>query len=148
MWACDNDRRHGIFRFYSPLNKQGDLSWSSYINREKFKVTMSTRICSNHFKQGYRNSQCRSPTLYMNGYDCEDKSQRPAAKIRTTEVWTKTKTKRKQSTDDQLNDGIPNKKVTFDVDLLRENMDLNIPHDDPDVSKIQLMKTQMFLKYR
>ena len=82
VWGCDNDRRYpeklkilphvGMFRFYSPKNKQDVLSWSRAINRDKFKVTVSTKVCSNHFAQGYRNPQCRTPTLYMKGYDCEE----------------------------------------------------------------------------
>lgn len=82
VWGCDNDRRYpekqtilphvGILRFFSPKNKQDVLSWSRTINRDKFKVTMSTKVCANHFVQGYRNSQCRTPTLFMKGYDGED----------------------------------------------------------------------------
>ena len=93
VWGCDNDQRYpeklkilphvGTFRSYSPKNKQDVLSSSRAINRDKFKVTMSTKVCSNHFAQGYRNPQCRTPTLYMIGYDCEDKLKRPAPKIRT-----------------------------------------------------------------
>ena len=50
----------------------------------------------------------------------------------------KTKRKRKQSGNNKLNDGIPNEKVTFDVDLLGENMDLNTAPLSPAVSKIQV----------
>ena len=121
VWGCDNDRRcpekleilpHvGMFRFHSPKNKQDVFSWSRAINRDEFKVTMSTKVCSNHFAQGYRNSRCRTPTLYMKGYDCEDKLQRPSPKIRITEVSNKKTRKRKQSGNGQLNDGVQFKKV-------------------------------------
>ena len=42
VWGCDNDQRYpeklkilphvGMFRFYSPKNKQGVLSWSKALN--------------------------------------------------------------------------------------------------------------------
>ena len=64
VWGCDNDRRYpekqkifrhvGMLRFYSLNNNPDVLSWARAINREKFKVTMSTKVCSNHFVQGYR----------------------------------------------------------------------------------------------
>ena len=68
--GCDNDRIRypekqniiphvGILRFYSPKNKRDLLSWARAINRDQFKVTMSTKVCSNHFIQaGYRTSRC------------------------------------------------------------------------------------------
>ena len=60
VWGCDNDRMYpekqnillhvGILSFYS---------WARAINLDQFKVTMSTKVCSNHFvRQGYRTSQC------------------------------------------------------------------------------------------
>ena len=68
VWGCDNDRRYpekqnilphvGILSLYSPKNKRDVLSWARAINRDQFKVTMSTKVCSNHFVQGYRTSQC------------------------------------------------------------------------------------------
>ena len=86
---------------------------------------MRTKVCSNHFVQGYRNPQCRTPTLYMKGYDCEDRLQRPAPNIRSTEVSKKKTRKRKQSGNDQLNDGVQFKKVAFDDDTVNENIDLD-----------------------
>ena len=92
----DNDRSYpekqnvlshvGILRFYSPKNKKDVLSWSRAISRDKFKVTMSTKVRSNHFVHGYRNSECRTPTLYMKGYDCEGTPQRHVLNITTTEA--------------------------------------------------------------
>ena len=85
VWGCDNDRRYpekqivlphvGVLRFYSPLTKQDLASWGKAIMRDKFKVTFSTKVCSNHFSAGYRHSECRTPTLYMKGY--EIKEQKP-----------------------------------------------------------------------
>ena len=51
--------------------------------------------------------------------------QRPAPKIRTTDVSEKKTRKRKQSDNNQLNDGIPNKKVAFHDDILAENIDFD-----------------------
>lgn len=94
VWGCDNDRRYperqkilpyvGILGFYS--NKKDVLSWARAINRDQFKVTTSTKVCSNYFAQGYRTTECPTPTLYMKGYDCESKSKRPPSKIRCTEI--------------------------------------------------------------
>ena len=53
--GCDNDRKYpekqkilphvGIFRFYSPRNNNDVLLWAGAINRDKFKVLMSTKVC-------------------------------------------------------------------------------------------------------
>ena len=36
--------------------------------RGDFKVSMSTKVCSNHFAAGYRSDQCTTPILYLKGY--------------------------------------------------------------------------------
>ena len=36
--------------------------------RGDFKVSMSTKVCSNPFAAGYRSDQCTTPTLYLKGY--------------------------------------------------------------------------------
>ena len=94
VWGCDNDRRYpekqkilphvGILRFHSPKSKKDVLSWARAINRDQFKVTKSTKVCSNHFVQGYQTPECPTPTLYMRGYD-SSKTKRPAPKVRPTE---------------------------------------------------------------
>ena len=53
--GCDNDQRYpekqkilphvGIFRFYSPRNNNDVLSWARAINRDQFKLSMSTKVC-------------------------------------------------------------------------------------------------------
>ena len=133
VWGCDKDRRYpekqkilrhvGVLRFYSPKNKQDVLSWARAINREKFKVTMGTKVCSNHFVQGYRirNSHSRAQPLFMKGYDCEDKPQRPAPKIRNTEISEKKTRERKQ----RGSDDVPNKKVVFEKEISGENIDFD-----------------------
>ena len=151
VWGCDNDRRYpdkkkilphvGILRFHSPKNKQDVLSWARAINRMKFKVTMSTKVCSNHFVQGYTNSQCHPPTLFMKGYDREDKPQRPAPKIRNTEMSEKKTAKRKQSE----NDDVPNKKVAFEEEVSGEITEFDaaplsplMEHPDTDFYKVEV----------
>ena len=61
----------------------------------------------------------------IKGYDCEDKLQRPAPKIGITEVSNKKTTKRKPSGNGQLNDCVQFKKVSFDDDIVNENIDLD-----------------------
>ena len=107
MWGCNNDRRYlekqnmlphvGILRFYSPKSEKDVMSWAASINRDLFKVTMSMKVCSNHFAQVYRTSECSTPTLCMKGYDCVRKSKRPpkrskrVAQGRESEVVTELK---------------------------------------------------------
>ena len=31
-------------------------------------MSMSTKVCSNHFAAGYRSGQCTNSTLYLKGY--------------------------------------------------------------------------------
>lgn len=72
----------------------------------------------------------------MKGYDCEDKPQRPAPKIRTTKASEKNSRKRKHSGNDQL---------LFHDDLLGENIDFDTAPlspvnegSDTDVYKIEV----------
>ena len=135
VWGCDNDRRYpdkqkvlphvGILRFYSPKNKKDVLSWARAINRDQFKVTTSTKVCSNHFVQGYRTSQCPTPTLYMKGYDCDSKPQRSAPKFRSTENKERKPAKRKRSFSA---DQGPSKNLPLEEEsLLGENFDFEYP---------------------
>ena len=66
---------------------------------------MSTKVCSNHFSLGYRcKESCRTPALYMKGYEEEPKSgsRRPAPRIRGTVKLT---TERKRNIDDEKHSG-------------------------------------------
>ena len=73
VWGCNNDRRYPekltifphvrILRFYSPKSKKDVFSWARSINRDHFKVSMSTMVCSNPFAQGYKTSECPTPTF-------------------------------------------------------------------------------------
>ena len=135
VWGCDNDRRYpekqkvlphvGILRFYSPKNKKDVLSWARAINRDQFKVTTSTKVCSNHFVQGYRTSQCPTLTLYMKGYDCDSKPQRPAPKFRSTENKERNTAKRKRSY--SADQGPSGNLPLEDDSLLGENFDFEYP---------------------
>ena len=66
--GCDNDRRYpekqkilphvGILSFTRPGITCNDvLSWARAINRDQFKVSMSTKVCSNNFVRGYKTSE-------------------------------------------------------------------------------------------
>ena len=60
--GCNNDQRYlekqiilphvEILKLYLPKNKQDLLSWNKAFNCDKFKVTMTTKVCMNHFVQG------------------------------------------------------------------------------------------------
>ena len=57
--------------------------WEEVLNRgESFKMSMSTKVCSNHFAAGYRSSECRTPTLYLKGYDVDYKHNRQSLKTK------------------------------------------------------------------
>ena len=142
VWGCDKDRRYpakqkvlphvGILRFYSPKNNKDVLSWARAINRDQFKVTASTKVCSNHFVQGYRTSQCPTPTLYMKGYDCDSEPQRPAPKFRSTEKKERNTAKRKRT---YSADQGPSKNLPLeDESLLGENFDFEYPVSLPPAS--------------
>ena len=51
------------------LRSKGHIEWQKLLNRgDDFKVSMSTKVCSNHFDAGYRSDQCTTPTLHLQGY--------------------------------------------------------------------------------
>ena len=86
VFGCLNDRRYpekqvvkphvGVLGFYSPLNVKDASKWKKLINRRDFKVKLSTKVCSNHLKTGYRSKDCPNPKLYMKGYDSPAKRKR------------------------------------------------------------------------
>ena len=50
--------------------------WGIMLNRGgNFKITMSTKVCSNHSVAGYCSDMCRVPSLYMKGYQVEAKGK-------------------------------------------------------------------------
>ena len=46
-------------------------------------ITLSTKVCSNDFKAGYRSKECPNPTLYLKGYSTDESvKRRPSPKKR------------------------------------------------------------------
>ena len=92
VFGCSNDRRYpekyvikahvGVLRFYSPLNVKDAAKWEKLLNRRDFKVKLSTKVCSNHFKAGYRSKECPNPTLYLKGYVNSPEKKRSSPKGR------------------------------------------------------------------
>ena len=101
------------------------MSWARAINRDQFKATKSTKVCSNHFVKDHRTPKCPTPTLYMRGYD-SSKTKRPAPKLRLTENKENKSRKRRQS-DTAVE--VPPKKVPLveDESLFGENIDFEHP---------------------
>ena len=50
-------------------SKKHISTWTKLLNRKDFKVTTSTRVCSNHFKFAEPFPIDPHPTLYLKGYD-------------------------------------------------------------------------------
>ena len=80
VYGCNNDRRKpytdndGKLRWYDPKDQKDISKWQKSLNRGgDFKVSMSTKVCSNHFAAGYRSDQCITPTLYLKGYSYSPK---------------------------------------------------------------------------
>ena len=113
VFGFNNDRRYpkkrfvsshvGLLRFYSPLNEKDKSKWQKLINRKDFKVTGSTKVCSNHFVSGYRSKDCADPTLYMKGYEIENTKKRPAPRERS-DVLPRRKRKRIKGTESDKSD--------------------------------------------
>ena len=77
----------------------------------------------------------------MKGYDREDKPQRPAPKIRITEMSEKKTAKRKQCG----NGDVPNKKVAFEEEVSGEIIEFDaaplspvMEHPDTDFYKVEV----------
>lgn len=72
-----------VLRWYKPKDKQDMLKWDKLLNRGgNFKVSKTTKVCSNHFAAGYRADHCPLPTLYMKGYDTEQTSKKRKSPIK------------------------------------------------------------------
>ena len=79
VYGCSDDRRKpdkaivmdrvGKLRWYGHKDQKDILKWQKLQNRGgDFEVSISTKVCSNHFVAGYRSDQCTIPTLYLKGY--------------------------------------------------------------------------------
>ena len=59
----------GNLRLYGPKDQKDILKWQKLLNRGgHFIVSMSTKVCSNHFAASYRSDQRTTPTLYLRRY--------------------------------------------------------------------------------
>ena len=69
--------------------------WEKVLNRGgNFKMSMSTKVCSNHFAAGYCSIECRIPTLFLKGYDVPCSSKRRSTRKRPSETQRFLKSKR------------------------------------------------------
>ena len=71
--------------------------WEKVLNRGgNFKMSMSTKVCSNHFAAGYCSSECRIPTLFLKGYNvpCSSKRSSPRKRLSETQSFLKSKRSR------------------------------------------------------
>ena len=59
--------RNGL-KFHTCRVRKNFRIWTNLLNRFKFKVGPSTRVCSNHFKHGRPSLDEPHPTLYLDGY--------------------------------------------------------------------------------
>ena len=85
----------GILRWHGPRSAEDAKIWQKMLNRGgNFKVKMSTKVCSNHFKAGYCSDVCPIPTLYLKGYDISSPTKRKAAVDRRQLVSPTPKIKR------------------------------------------------------
>ncbi|XP_072165725.1 THAP domain-containing protein 1-like [Diadema setosum] len=93
VYGCKNDRRYPeryvvkdhvyILKFHKCTNPRHYAKWTRLLNRDKFRVTSSTRVCSNHFRYGQPFPDDNHPTLYLKGYDVQPKTpSRPPPKLR------------------------------------------------------------------
>ena len=68
--------------------------WEKVLNRGvNFKMSMSTKVCSNQFAADYCSSECRVPTLFLKGYDvpCSNKRRSPRQRLSETQGFLKSK---------------------------------------------------------
>ena len=78
--------------FYRCPNSKLYSKWSNLINRMDLKVTMYSKVCSNHFKSGRPTEDDPFPSLFLNGYSDETGTRkRPPPKLRDNIVPLKKK---------------------------------------------------------
>ena len=163
VWGCDNDRRYpekqkilphvGVLRFYSPQNQTDVVKWDKLISRKHFKVTKNTKVCSNHFKLGYRcRASCPYPTLHMKGYKDQESEQNKRAPPRDRVVSNHCKQKRlmKRKREEKNDDECLERKTlnldeteasefvkncespssSVDVDIVEDENDRYVSHSD------------------
>ena len=77
----------GILRQHTPKTGAGLKKWEKVLNcGGNFKMSMSTKVCSNHFAAGYCSSECMIPALFLKGYDVPCGSKRSSSRKRLSET--------------------------------------------------------------
>ncbi|XP_057310054.1 uncharacterized protein LOC130648051 [Hydractinia symbiolongicarpus] len=144
VYGCSNCRSNkdklivkdhvGILRWHSPKTKADMRIWGKMMQRGgNFKISMSTKVCSNHFTAGYCSDVCRIPTLYMKGYDQQLPKERQGAVKRSSSIDFETPVKKRsrhvtrKSTDEPQND-ILFSPTPKDHDYEISEVDMTSPH--------------------
>ena len=81
-------------RWHTPKTETDVRKWEKDLNHGgNFKISMSTKVCSNHFTASYCSSECRTPTLFLKCYDvpCSSIRRSPRKKLFETEKFLKSK---------------------------------------------------------
>ena len=74
-------------RWHTPKTEADMRKWEKVLNRGgNFKMSMSTKVCSNHFAEDYCSREYRIPTLFLNGYDVPCSSKRRSPRKRPFET--------------------------------------------------------------
>ena len=77
----------GILHRHSPRSKRDMQTWEKMLNRGgNFKMSMSTKVCSNHFAAGYCSDVCPISTLFLKSYRDEPTMKRKVPIGRTNIV--------------------------------------------------------------
>ena len=86
----------GILRWHSAKTLADMKKWEKMLNRGgSFKITMSTKVCSNHFTAGYCSDICPIPTLYLKGYEISKPPRKsPRKRVSIEELDTPAKIKK------------------------------------------------------
>ena len=73
---------HTSLAQFSIKNRHANMG--KMLNRGKsFKMSISTKVCSNHFAAGYCSDVCTIPTLFLKGYEDEPTMKRKVTIDRT-----------------------------------------------------------------
>ncbi|XP_033636625.1 uncharacterized protein LOC117297616 [Asterias rubens] len=90
--GCNNDRRYPeryvikdyvkTLKFHTCRNKKNYALWTKLLKRPDFTVKESTKVCSNHFKNGQPFPIDPHPVLFMNGYDTPDETPKSTPPVK------------------------------------------------------------------
>ena len=86
----------GILRWHIPKTLADMKKWEKMLNRGgSFKISMSTKVFSNHFAAGYCGDICPIPTLYLKAYEISKPPRKsPRKRVSIEELGTPAKMKR------------------------------------------------------